>query len=103
MYSVFYSSDGGATWNLIVANIFETFLYWDTNTVQNGFSYLINVVATCSWGETSYDESDEVFTVQNQENNPSSPAEASFPSVFLSIFSFVQVLTNRNKFFQKKK
>ena len=102
IYSVFYSSDGGATWNLIVANLYDTYLYWDTTTVQNGFSYLIKVEVTCSWGETSYDESDEVFSIQNPENNPSPPAEASFPAVLLSISSFLLIYSIRKSFFSKR-
>lgn len=64
-YTIYYSTDSGATWTQIATGITSTSYAWDTTTAPNGFSYLIKVVATCSEGETEEDLSDGLFTIQN--------------------------------------
>ena len=70
-YTVYYSSDIGATWILLTSNISSTSYGWDTSTVSNGLSYLIKVVATCSEGKTGEDISDNMFAIQNPEKTKS--------------------------------
>ncbi|MFX0121183.1 MAG: right-handed parallel beta-helix repeat-containing protein [Promethearchaeota archaeon] len=82
-YAIYYSGDGGATWNLIVTDLTSTTYAWDTTTVSNGFSYLIKVVSTCSGGKVAEDLSDELFTIQNEiptSTEPSSKSTSTTPS-----------------------
>ncbi len=67
-YSLYYSKDGGNTWNLIVTNLTEVTDYlWDSTSVSDG-KYLIMVNATDGEGLSVSDMSDNEFTIQNQNN-----------------------------------
>ena len=45
-YTVFYSSNGGQSWTKLATGLAELSYLWDTNTVEDGTSYLIRVEAT---------------------------------------------------------
>ncbi|MHA2028249.1 MAG: lectin-like protein, partial [Candidatus Kariarchaeaceae archaeon] len=45
-YSVYYSSDTGNTWNLLVSGLTVTSYDWNTTTVRDGRYYRIKVVAS---------------------------------------------------------
>lgn len=64
-YEVYYSSDGGTTWNLISADLTSHNFNWDTTSVTNGANYFIKVEANCSTGLSKIDTSDSPFSVQN--------------------------------------
>ncbi len=103
-YSVYYSSDCGVTWDQIESNLYTTELLWNTNTVQDGFSYLLKVVATCSIGITAWDVSDWLFTIQNGNSTPdeSSTTQNSTDFGFLFLGTGV-ILFSGYKRRQKKK
>jgi hypothetical protein len=64
-YSVFYSDDGGGSWNPIGTGLLGTNIQWNTSLVDDGTNYFIKVTATD--GEfTVEDISDGNFTVHNQ-------------------------------------
>jgi len=64
-YSVFYSDDGGGSWNPIGTGLSGTHIQWNTSIVDDGSNYFIRVTATD--GEfTVGDISDGNFTVNNQ-------------------------------------
>ncbi|MFX1256008.1 MAG: right-handed parallel beta-helix repeat-containing protein [Promethearchaeota archaeon] len=80
-YTVFYSRDGGETWNILITNLVTSSYEWDTKTVANGNNFLIKVEATCSEGLITVDLSDSTFSIQNYNYN--SPTK--FPLVELIV------------------
>jgi sugar lactone lactonase YvrE len=64
-YSVYYSTNNGASWNMLISGLKSTSYNWDTTSLLYGVKYRIKVVAYCSIGSTSEDISDDVFTVAN--------------------------------------
>ncbi|MFW9996525.1 MAG: SBBP repeat-containing protein, partial [Candidatus Odinarchaeota archaeon] len=95
-YSVYYSPDEGATWTLLASGLTSTSYPWDTNTVPNGFSYLIKVVVTCSGGSSIESISDEPFTIQNTIST-SGPSFTFTPGMTSFVFfaAFVALITVR--------
>lgn len=65
VYDVYYSSDDGTTWKLLVNDLTDTSFDWDTTTVENG-NYLIKVVAKDVDG-SSVEAFSLVFVVENVE------------------------------------
>ena len=65
-YTVYYSADGGSTWNTIIANLKAGTYKWNTTTVADGSCYLIQVNATCSYGLWQVDISDNMFAIVNE-------------------------------------
>ncbi len=65
-YTVYYSSDEGATWTELTSGLTTTSYSWDTTTAPNGFSYLVKIIATCSEGLSAEDVSDDTFAVYNE-------------------------------------
>jgi uncharacterized membrane protein len=62
--TLYYSSDGGTSWNLIGSAGGNTTYSWDTTTVPNSAEYLLRVEV--SDGDlTAQDESDAVFEINN--------------------------------------
>jgi parallel beta-helix repeat protein len=49
-YAVYYSTDNGSTWILLVSGSTPTTYVWNTSTVVNGNNYQLKVVAKCSQG-----------------------------------------------------
>ncbi len=72
-YTLYYSSDNGASWLLLQTDLSVTTYDWDTNTVADGSEYLIQVVATCSEGLISSDFSDSPFIIENLKHVLSIP------------------------------
>ncbi|MHA2306818.1 MAG: right-handed parallel beta-helix repeat-containing protein, partial [Candidatus Hodarchaeales archaeon] len=65
-YDLYYSTDGGGSWVLIIAGLVEVNHTWDTNTVINGINYMIRVNASCDKGLWIIDDSDSEFTINNE-------------------------------------
>ncbi len=62
---IYYSSDEGENWFLLVSNQPGTGSYsWNTTTVSDGVKYKIGIFAHNS-NSFGWDESDEVFTIDN--------------------------------------
>ncbi|MHA2214826.1 MAG: ABC transporter substrate-binding protein [Candidatus Hodarchaeales archaeon] len=74
-YSVYYSSDGGNNWNLILSDLSTTTLNWDTTTVDDGSSYKIKIVAVCDRGLTREIISPGMFSVDNVEDPTTTTTE----------------------------
>jgi len=67
---IYYSADGGTSWNLISRDEANDGLYaWDTTKVSDGAQYLIKVQGKDGYLSSS-DQSDKVFTIQNANNPP---------------------------------
>ena len=64
-YIVYYSADGGTTWNELDSGLTTTSYDWDTTTVADGTNYLVKVNATCSEVLWKDDTSDVPFTIDN--------------------------------------
>ncbi|MFX0113464.1 MAG: hypothetical protein ACFFB3_02850 [Candidatus Hodarchaeota archaeon] len=64
-YTVYYSSNSGSSWTLLVSGLSFTSYEWDTSSAIDGSTYLIKVTAICSHGFSSSDTSDATFTVKN--------------------------------------
>ncbi|MFX0050665.1 MAG: 6-bladed beta-propeller [Candidatus Hermodarchaeota archaeon] len=65
-YSVYYSVNNGASWNLLISGLSTTNYNWDITSLLYGVDYRIRVVASCSicsTGYTSEDTSDDTFTI----------------------------------------
>jgi parallel beta-helix repeat protein len=93
-YSVYYSSDNGATWTQLTSDLTSTSYSWDTTTVPDGLSYLIKVVAICSEGETSEDVSDSTFAIQNLKKTTS---EASGIPILIFLLALVVRISVRKR------
>ncbi len=64
-YSVYFSFNGGTTWNALKIAFSSTNYSWDTTHVDDGEAYLIKVIASCSDGLTTEYISDSQFTIHN--------------------------------------
>ncbi len=63
--NIYYSENGGTSWNPLVLNEYDDGEYdWDTTQHSDGTNYMIKVRATDSSSFTE-DESDGVFTIDN--------------------------------------
>ncbi|MFX0056078.1 MAG: NosD domain-containing protein [Promethearchaeota archaeon] len=67
-YDVFYSTDAGETWNVIISTYDSTSIAWDVRGLPETDQYLIRVVARGSSGLTAEDVSDSVFSVRWSSN-----------------------------------
>ncbi len=75
-YWLFYSSDAGVSWINIPMATYEIITtadnttrvqyMWDTTTVGNGVNYLIKVTAVDLNGFSTFDTSNDVFTIKNE-------------------------------------
>ncbi|MFX1286051.1 MAG: NosD domain-containing protein [Promethearchaeota archaeon] len=66
-YTVYYSADGGTTWNELASGLTTTSYDWDTTTVADGTDYLVKVNATCVEDLWKEDMSDGKFSIDNPE------------------------------------
>jgi parallel beta-helix repeat protein len=88
-YSVYYSSDGGATWSLLSDQLTSTSYFWNTSLLSNGLSYLIKVVAVNSEELTNEDVSDLPFAIDNPESTVKTTIEIpNFTSLIILIVLF---------------
>jgi parallel beta-helix repeat protein len=67
-YDVFYSTDAGETWNVIISTYDSTSIGWDVRGLPETDQYLIRVIARGSSGLTAEDVSDSVFSVRWSSN-----------------------------------
>jgi hypothetical protein len=65
VYDVYYSSDGGATWMVIVAGLTTPGHSWDTTKVSDGNNYLVRVDVLGSGVASGRDQSNSVFSIDN--------------------------------------
>lgn len=63
-YLIYYSNDGGYSWNMIASYVNSTNYYWDTTAVSNDNNYKIKIEALAS-DLLVYDISDSSFTISN--------------------------------------
>jgi parallel beta-helix repeat protein len=91
-YSVYYSSNNGATWTQLVTGLTSTNYSWNTTTVPNGFSNLIKVVVTCSEGNTAEDISDGTFAIQNILTTSTTTSIASSSTTSVSIPGLAELI-----------
>ncbi|MFX1284050.1 MAG: right-handed parallel beta-helix repeat-containing protein [Promethearchaeota archaeon] len=64
-YTLYYSANGGDTWNWIAEGLSTLRHDWNTEEVSDGSNYLIKIVAICDKGLEVEDVSDASFTIQN--------------------------------------
>ena len=74
-YTLYYSMNGGDSWNLIASDLDNTWYQWDTRTVPNGTEYMIKLNATSSVGLVIGDTSDTVFSILNEVITPPDPPQ----------------------------
>ncbi|MHA2155853.1 MAG: right-handed parallel beta-helix repeat-containing protein [Candidatus Hodarchaeales archaeon] len=84
-YWLFYSRDGGSSWVNIPMESYELITaaddtkriqyMWDTTTVENGYDYLIKVVAVDQNGYSTFDTSDDVFAIKNEGEETTTTTE----------------------------
>ncbi|MFW9884692.1 MAG: nitrous oxide reductase family maturation protein NosD [Candidatus Thorarchaeota archaeon] len=67
-YDVFYSTDAGETWNVIISTYDSTSIAWDARGLPETDQYLIRVIARGASGLTAEDVSDSVFSVRWSSN-----------------------------------
>jgi parallel beta-helix repeat protein len=89
-YSIYYSADGGATWNLLKEELMTTSFFWNTTVLPNGLSYLIKIVAINSVNQSNEDISDATFAIQNA--TPSSIIFEPTRTPSLAVLSIIGVL-----------
>lgn len=63
--TLYYSHDGGTTWEYIDEISGETSYLWNTSSLEDGGNYLMKVAAEDRAGNTAVDESNAPFTVDN--------------------------------------
>jgi hypothetical protein len=64
-YTLFYSSDYGNSWNLIIAQLTPNKFLWNISLLNNAENYLIKVLAVSSNGLTYEIILDRPFTIEN--------------------------------------
>ncbi len=84
-YDLYYSQDGGTTWNILVSGLITTSYQWDTTVFPDGYLYLIKVVAKDNYNLESEDTSDTTFTVQNMVQSSAITSSATSTPVPVTI------------------
>ncbi len=72
LYTIYYSSNNGATWSLLVSDLVSNVYSWNILFLDEG-NYLIKVVANCSDGLTAADISDNIFSITAKSHGFSPP------------------------------
>ena len=82
-YSVYYSYNSGATWNVLAMGLTTTSFLWNTSSIAEGSNYLIKIVASCSEGLSIEDTSDSIFRIvsTSQTTNPTSETSPTQPPI----------------------
>jgi len=100
IYSVYYSPDAAATWELISDNVIETEFKWNVSNLPSGSDYLIKIVGKCSEGLVMFDISNEPFTIflrtENTTSSSTNPITAS--SIIFVLVNMVLIYEIRKKF-----
>jgi parallel beta-helix repeat protein len=86
-YSVYYSSDSGTSWIRLAQGLTTPNYAWNTSAVNDGTTYLIRVVVTCSKGLTMVNLSEGTFAIKNTVNF----IELLFPILFLTVIVVLMV------------
>jgi parallel beta-helix repeat protein len=103
-YSVYYSADGGAIWNLLKNELTSNSLVWNTTELSNGLSYLIKVVAINSDNVSNEDISDSTFIVENTPPISITIEPTGIQSFTVySIFGFLILLLIHNNIIGRRK
>lgn len=94
-FELLISSNAGAGWTTVIADLTETTYVINTNSLVDGDRYTLRVVVTDSEGLSSHDECDALFTVQNGNSGNQADSDTdgniiSFDAIFLS-FGIVSV------------
>ncbi len=79
-YDLYYSSNGGTDWILIISGLTNSSYSWNTTTAFDGNNYLIRVNASCTANLWEFDDSDNVFTINNGISDPNPPIIIDFPN-----------------------
>ncbi|MFX0091418.1 MAG: SBBP repeat-containing protein [Candidatus Hodarchaeota archaeon] len=66
IYNLYYSMDNGTNWVIMASDLTNTSYRWDTTTVTDANTYLLQVVAEDSTGNTLEDTTASPFTIQNR-------------------------------------
>ncbi|MFQ5981179.1 MAG: right-handed parallel beta-helix repeat-containing protein [Candidatus Heimdallarchaeota archaeon] len=69
-YTLYYSTDGGTSWNPLATNLTATSYAWETTTTPDGTNYLLKVNAACTGGLSAETVSLTAFTVHNAISIP---------------------------------
>ncbi|HEC94347.1 MAG TPA: hypothetical protein ENI45_00085, partial [Thermoplasmatales archaeon] len=66
--TIYYSNDGGSTWNTLVSATANDGSYsWNTVGYTDGSNYKVNITATDEAGNYNYDISNATFTIDNTD------------------------------------
>jgi parallel beta-helix repeat protein len=84
-YTLYYSSNNGQDWELLVSDLKTTSYQWDTTTVSNGKNYLIRVVTSCSEGINITDLSNDAFNIKNVSGS-------GLPNIVIQILASIAIL-----------
>lgn len=89
-YSVFYSSDAGITWNVLASGLDVASYEWNTKGFLNSTEYLVKIVAINTYGVSSEDTSDSIFTISNVAHVVSTP-EIIYPTGGGTVSGFINI------------
>ena len=95
-YAVYYSTNNGTMWIELVSGIATTSYSWNTTSSPKDLSYLIKVLATCSYGETSEDMSDTHFTIENDISKTTTTADTPGLTIMV-LFGALMILRKARK------
>ena len=71
-YSIFYSSDNGVSWTLVVSNLTQLVYTWDTGEIEAPHEYLVKIVASCTDDQTRDSYHRSITIVQETTTTASS-------------------------------
>ncbi|MHA1995995.1 MAG: NosD domain-containing protein [Candidatus Hodarchaeales archaeon] len=86
-YSVYYSSDNGKNWILLVNGLTTSKYDWNTSTLVDGSIYLIKVVVVCSEDLIMVNISDGTLSIKNNVTFLDLLSPLLFPLIIVSIFT----------------
>ncbi len=69
-YSLYYSIDGGQSWDLLITNLTTSSYLWNISSMLNGQNYMIKVVVSCTGDLTLDITSDSTFIIRNHLLSP---------------------------------
>ena len=72
-YSLYYSDNNGSTWNLIISDLTNTSILWNTRTVNNSNSYLLKVLVRDTQLQVKETIMNNIFIIDNIPHTLSSP------------------------------
>lgn len=87
VYDVYYSSDGGVTWMVIVAGLTTPGYRWDTTQVSDGEGYLVRVDVLGNGVASGRDQSNNVFSIDNLPGG--SPMQDTIEPFTLAVVSVI--------------